>query len=547
MGNKPIKILAIDDIRDNLISLKALIEDSFPFATVITALSGERGIELALAENPDVMLLDIVMPMMDGFTVCRQLKEYETTQDIPVVFITALKGDRENRIKALEAGGDAFLAKPIDELELVAQIRAMVRIKEAREEKKNEKERLEKLVAERTVELQQELRERKKIEKELYLAKEKAEESDRLKSAFLANMSHEIRTPMNGILGFIDLLQSPNLSDKQYQMYLDIIKSSSGRLLNTINDIIEISRIEAEQSPIHYSRVELNEVMDYIFSFFRFEAEQKGLSFSVKKSFEGRKFHIITDKEKIISIFSNLIKNALKFTHAGHIEFGNHLNAEVLSFYVSDTGMGIPSDRINVIFDRFVQADMEITRPYEGSGLGLSIAKAYTEMLGGKINVESKPGKGTTISFTIKYMPAEKGPVHNGNHIFADNKESTWKILVAEDDDSNYFYLHALLSKQEHEVLRARNGEEVIGLLKKTPNVSVILMDMKMPVMDGYEATRHIREFDKRIPIIAQTAYALVGDREKALDAGCTDYVSKPVKGEELIQKIRQLTKAGCQ
>ncbi len=669
MENRIIKILAIDDIQDNLITLKALIEESFPLAIVITALSGRRGIELAVEENPDVILLDIVMPVMDGFAVCKLIKKNEQTQDIPVVFITALKGDKESRIRALEAGGEAFLAKPIDESELIAQIRAMVKIKEGREEKKNEKKRLEKLVAERTTELRQELQERKKaeekirqasenwnktfdamrdgialidsemkiiqsnqvfreflelsgedlksghcfhhlhgtncpivncpflrmkgskkreklemelkdrileilvdpifdekkellgavhiisditerktIERELYFAKEKAEESDRLKSAFLANMSHEIRTPMNGILGFIDLLQNSGLSDEQHQLYLDIIKSSSGRLLNTINDIIEISKIEAGQSSIHYKELEIKEVMDYLLSFFRVEAEHKGLVISAKSDFEGQKFTVITDKDKLISIFSNLIKNSLKFTNQGSVEFGTQLNGDLLFFYVKDTGMGIPPDKIDVIFDRFVQADVEITRPYEGSGLGLSIAKAYTEMLGGTIHAESELGKGTEIRFTIQYIPAKPSPVSAGNEneTTPRNESAQRTILIAEDDDASYFYLQAVLSKQNHQVFRAKTGKEIIDLLKENPNVSIILMDIKMPTMDGYEATRKIREFDKRIPIIAQTAYALTGDREKAIDAGCTDYISKPVKGEELILKINHLLETAC-
>ncbi|WP_372936227.1 PAS domain S-box protein [Mariniphaga sediminis] len=242
-----------------------------------------------------------------------------------------------------------------------------------------------------------------RYQKQLLAAKEKAEESERLKSAFLTNMSHEIRTPMNGILGFIDLLQNNDLPRIEQSAYLKLVKQSSDRLLNTINDIIEISKIESGQIPMDISNVNIKKTMDFLFNFFRTEALKKGLEMKLSFDPKNEPFFLKTDKTKLESILSNFIKNALKFTTDGYVELGYTMKKNDLLFYVKDTGRGIPSSRFDVIFKRFVQGHMEISRPYEGSGLGLAIAHAYANMLGGSIKVESVEGKGSTFYFSVKY------------------------------------------------------------------------------------------------------------------------------------------------
>lgn len=243
--------------------------------------------------------------------------------------------------------------------------------------------------------------ERKKMIDDLVAAKEKAEESDRLKTAFLANMSHEIRTPMNGIMGFTELLKEPKLSGKEKDKYIEIIQESGERMLNTINDLIEISKIESGATDITCSEVNLNTIIDYCYNFFKPEADKKKLEFSFHMALPFESVHVKTDHEKLRGILINLLKNAVKYTERGSVKFGYTLKDSTVNFFIKDTGIGIAKDRQSVIFDRFIQADMSLSKPYEGAGLGLSIAKAYVDMLGGKIWLESEPDRGTTFYFTV--------------------------------------------------------------------------------------------------------------------------------------------------
>jgi len=868
MENKKIKILAIDDNQDNLITIKALIMEAFSEAIVMTALTGEKGFELAATEDPDVILLDIVMPVMDGFEVCKKLKADEKLSNIPVVFVTAIRDDKECRIMALECGAEAFLTKPIDQSELTAQIRAMMKIKSANINKYTEKERLAALVNEQTRELKvahqatlnllEDLRkenevrlkseekyrmfidlasdaffqgdkvgnfievnnsaveltgysrdellkmnmkdlfsiddfnkslplrydlldngdtlknERKLIRKdkqtvfvemnskkmtdgtyqsfirditdrkrteeklhnvsrlyafqseinqsivrirerdelfrticqvaikfgkfrmawiglfdkinnrikpfthagfeekylnlvdikiddlelsngpsglafksgnvvicndiatefqmlpwkedalkrgylssvavpfrskgnfigilnlyaseagfftederlllkkigenvsfaldamdsekerkdaelllrvineeliqtneELVIAKDHAEESDRLKSAFLANMSHEIRTPMNGILGFAGLLKEPKLTGEEQKEYIAIIEKSGSRMLNIINDIITISKVESGQMNVLVSETNVNEQIEFVYTFFKPEAEQKGLQLNFKNSLTSKEAIIKTDKEKVYSILTNLVKNAIKYSDNGAIEIGYNLvdmpvetqgiaslqQPQQLKFYVKDTGIGIPVDRQEAVFDRFVQADIGDKRAFQGAGLGLSISKAYVEMLGGKIWLESEEGKGSIFYFTIPYNGEHnaKKTIETKVKDGATNIQTkSLKILVAEDDETSGMLIEIAIRPISKEILKAKTGTEAVEVCRNHPDIDFVLMDIKMPGIDGYEATKQIRKFNRDVVIIAQTAYALLGDSEKALEAGCNDYLPKP-------------------
>lgn len=382
--------------------------------------------------------------------------------------------------------------------------------------------------------------ERKKAEQELIRAKEKAEESDRLKSVFLANMSHEIRTPMNGIIGFIDLLQNPAITGEEKSRYLSIVKSSSERLISTINDIIEISKIEAGQADYKSTSIHLARSMRYLHDFFKPQADAKGIVFHLDNTSIPDDLQIVTDNHKLESILTNLLKNALKFTTQGSITWGCFNENGRLSFYVSDTGTGIPIDRLEAIFDRFVHADLKLNRPHEGSGLGLSIARAYAGMLGGTIRVESEPGKGSTFYLDLPLVTQEHAnPGHSHDKpIEKNHMEPT--ILIVEDDDSSYLYLSSLLKREGYPVIRATDGNDAVNICTKNEAVCLVLMDIKIPGIDGYEATKTIRSIRPDLPVIAQTAYALQGDREKALSAGCVDYVAKPAQKEILLAKVRK-------
>jgi hypothetical protein len=395
--------------------------------------------------------------------------------------------------------------------------------------------------------------ENKKTLYDLVISKEKAEESDRLKSAFLANMSHEIRTPMNGILGFSDLLRTPNLSGEKQQKYIKIIEKSGKRMLNIIDDIVDISKIEAGLMNVDIKKSNVNEQIEYIYTFFKPEVEAKGMQLFFKNTLPAKEATIYTDREKLFSILTNLIKNAIKYTIEGSIEFGYVLkmgsefidqsrNAE-LEFFVKDTGIGIPKDRREAVFERFIQADIMDTMARQGAGLGLSISKAYVEMLGGKIWVESEEGIGSTFYFTLPYNAALKEKKIEIAPEVPDNTKNrikNLKILITEDDEASEMILSINVSEFSNEIIKARTGTEAVEICRNNPDTDLILMDIQMPVMNGYEATRQIRQFNKDVIIIAQTAFGLSGDREKTIEAGCNDYIAKPINRDELLALIQK-------
>jgi CheY-like chemotaxis protein len=379
----------------------------------------------------------------------------------------------------------------------------------------------------------------------LKIAKEKAEESDRLKSAFLANMSHEIRTPMNGILGFAELLKTPDLTGAEQMEYIGIIKKSGDRMLNIINDIVDISKIEAGQVKVFISETKINEQTEFLYSFFKPEVEKKGVQLILRNGLPGNEAIIKTDKEKVYAVLTNLIKNAIKFTKTGSIEIGYIKNVVPvavaaehapllplqLKFYVKDTGFGVPKNRQHAIFDRFVQADIDDTRAFQGAGLGLSISRAYVEMLGGTMWVESEEGKGSTFYFTIPYYAeSEQNHLIQNTMINEENSQNKkLKILIVEDDETSEMLISIAVRNLSKEILKVRTGIAAIETCRANPDIDLVLMDIKMPEMDGYEATRQIREFNKDVCIIAQTAFGLVDEKEKALLSGCNDYISKPL------------------
>ena len=378
---------------------------------------------------------------------------------------------------------------------------------------------------------------------ELKVAKEKAEESDLLKSAFLANMSHEIRTPMNGILGFVELLKHPILDGEDQLNYVRIIEESGKRMLNIINDIISISKVEAGQTEVFNSETNINDQIYYIYTFFKLEAKNKNIDLYYKNGLPDQESMIITDREKIYAIFTNLVKNAIKFTQRGFVELGYEKKGDFLEFYVRDTGIGIYPDQQSIIFERFRQANDSLSREFEGAGLGLAISKAYVEMLGGKIWVESDYGKGSVFYFSIPY---QRHLVDEIIPATSDSVESEilnisgLKVLVAEDDAVSNQLISTMISSFTREILKVKTGIDAVEACRNNPDIDLVLMDIQMPQMDGYEATRMIREFNKEVVIIAQTALGLKGERKKALEAGCTDYLAKPIAYNDFSDLIKK-------
>jgi PAS domain S-box-containing protein len=380
-------------------------------------------------------------------------------------------------------------------------------------------------------------------EKELIRAKEKAEESDRLKSAFLTNMSHEIRTPMNGIIGFTELLKEPNLSSDDQQDFIQTIQISGARMLNTINSIVDISKIESGLMAVDIKVTNINEKTEFIHKFFKPEVETKGMQFLFKNGLSAKEAIIKTDNEKVYGILTNLVRNAIKFTYEGSIEFGYEKNGNYLEFFVKDTGVGIPKNQHELIFERFRQGSESHNRGYEGSGLGLSISKSYVEMLGGRIWVESEEGTGSTFYFTIPYNPVSEETTTIGKDVLTENKEvqiKKLKILIVEDDEISYSLLSRVVQKISKEVLHAITGLQAVEACRNNPDLDLVLMDIRMPMMNGLEATQQIRQFNKDVIIIAQTAYGFSCDSEKAIEAGCNDYISKPIDKTLLFELINK-------
>ena len=384
--------------------------------------------------------------------------------------------------------------------------------------------------------------ERKHAEMELIEAKEKAEESDRLKTAFLNNVSHEIRTPMNSIVGFSGFLNDPDLKPNKRQEFTDIIIKSSEHLLAIIDDIIRIASIESGQEKIQKNEININLICDLIKDQFSSKANEKNVTLSLIPGLTGDEADIITDATKLTQILTNLIGNALKFTHQGYINYGYKLKNSQLEFYVEDSGIGIPLDMQEKVFDRFRQIETTATRNFGGSGLGLSISKAYVEILGGKMWLTSEMGKGSVFYFTIPYKktnPKKLPDIPSVKGLDFEFK-TTKTVLIAEDEISNFILLEEMLLDSGINIIRAVNGLEAVRLCQLNPNIDLVLMDIKMPEMDGYEATKRIKEFKPDLPIIAQTAYITEADRVKALACGCSDYISKPISKRLLLSKINE-------
>ena len=395
----------------------------------------------------------------------------------------------------------------------------------------------------------QDVTQQKELEEELNQAKNKAEESDRLKSAFLANMSHEIRTPMNGILGFADLLKEPELSPEKQAEYIDIIRKSGTRMLNIINDIIDVSKIESGLMQVRFGNTNINKKIKFIHSFFKVEANKNGIELNCYTELADDQATINSDKEKLLNILTNLVKNAIKFTPKGRIDFGYHVknsdanpSEKVFEFYVKDTGKGIDEEHLNLVFERFRQTDERTAKNHEGAGLGLAITKSFVEMLGGKIWVESEVGKGSIFYFTIPYNPTQIAEEIVATSASSNDKTFTkdLKILFAEDDEISAKLLGLSINAISKSALRARNGEEAVELARNNPDIDLILMDIQMPKMDGYQATVEIRKFNPDVIIIAQSAFAFIEDIDRAKDAGCNDHLSKPVKKSELLQMVNK-------
>jgi len=388
--------------------------------------------------------------------------------------------------------------------------------------------------------VKEDITKKKLIEQELIAAKEKAEEADKLKTAFINNISHEIRTPLNGILGFGQVLAESDLSKEERRGYFEHVEKAGNRLMNTVNDYMDIALLVSDALEVTKKDFALEAVFGKITEKAKKLCAGKNIEFKLEIPKEAIGLTVHSDPEFIQKILDKLLENAIKFTNAGGIICGCQIKTEHLSFFVKDTGCGIDNNKLDLIFELFKQADTAITRGHEGSGLGLTIAKGLVTLLGGEIAVVSENGKGSVFSFTI--------PLTNAGISLSPDETATTKpqnpekslILIAEDDESNYEYLAIVIESSGYKYIHAANGRDAVDFCRQNPEISLVLMDIKMPVMHGDEATRQIRTFLPELPIIATTAHAQTGDEHRFLEAGCNEYISKPIKKDKLLEIIRK-------
>lgn len=381
----------------------------------------------------------------------------------------------------------------------------------------------------------------KQVNTQLAVAKKQAEESDKLKSAFLANMSHEIRTPMNAIIGFSEMLLRPDLPKEKQITFTEVLNASCNQLLTVINDVLDISKVETGQMVVNYGVVHVNDLIKNIHTLFLPNAKKKGNILSLNFSLSNESCLALSDEAKLNQIISNLVSNAIKYTNNGEIKIGYRLVDEFIEFYVHDTGIGISPENFSVIFERFRQADHPDSRKYGGTGLGLAISKAFVEMLGGTIWVKSQMGKGSSFFFRIPFKPisGQKKPMfesHDENFDF-----SNLNILIAEDEEANIVYMQEVFEETSANLFFAINGSEAINQVSAGTKFNLILMDIKMPVLNGIEAARAIRAMGIQVPIVALTAYAMAGDKQKYMELGFEHYISKPVMRKDLFELVRRI------
>ena len=507
-------VLLIDDNKVTRTPLVAVLEQAD--YKVMLGGNAEEALKLLHSQAPDIILLDVMMPGTNGFSFCRKLKKNKKYQDIPVIFLTSLS-QKTDIVKGFDAGGQDYIIKPFNQQELLARVRTHIHLHDTLLENK----RLSQL----------------------------ALDASRSKSEFLASMSHEIRTPLNSIIGMAEVLAETTLSEEQHE-YVRIFRSAGEGLLEIINDILDLSKIEAGQTELETIDFDLPTLLESVTNIVSLRADEQETTISTHIDSDVP-FYLNGDPTRLRQILLNLVGNAVKFTEKGQVEITVSIKSRPgsdreLLFSIKDNGIGIAVDKQQLIFDSFTQADSLTTRKYGGTGLGLTICQKLLTIMRGHIWLESQPGKGSTFFFTIPFAQATAArPEINTNSELQSascDMLPAARILLVDDNKDNCNLIRLYLRSTPFTLKTVENGKEAVKAFCAKP-YDLILMDIEMPVMDGYEATQKIRQWEQKhkrapVPIIALTAHAFIRFKKKCLDAGCNDFLTKPVKKSKLIETI---------
>jgi signal transduction histidine kinase len=531
-------IMIVDDQQANIDVLTGLL-DVKGFTNYTTTIDPRQGVRLFKEYKPDLLLLDLNMPHLTGFQVMAQLKDLIPSNTyFPILVLTA-DITQESKQKALAGGASDFLTKPFDLMEVDIRIKNLLNTRFLYQQLEDHNQILEEKVKERTKELE-------KTNKELIIAKEKAEDLNRLKSNFLANMSHELRTPLIGINGFADFLRQ-DLVDPGLKSMAENIYISGNRLSETVNLILDLSKLESDKMEFSHKQIDIVNQTEELVSLFKEAAHKKGLF--IKSSSSQPSIFINTDEQAFRSIINNLINNAIKFTNKGGIAADISLKDNFVEIKVTDSGIGIPKKYHDIIFDEFRQVSEGFSRNFEGTGLGLNITKKLVEKAGGEISIDSEPNKGSTfivkLPVTIQGEKTEDNPVmHNPPIACVTRQKSVKPLALLVDDDPFVYQVLKRYTAGQVNLEKTTEGRHAIKLCEQK-QYDYIFMDINLRWgIDGIEATKEIRKIKgyKSIPIIALTAYAMMGDKEEFLAAGCSHYLSKPFKQKKILNLLNEIS-----
>lgn len=514
MTDEKFHILVVDDSESARELVRAYLSKTSIKAAF--AENGPQAIKKAKSNPFDLILLDIQLPDINGIEVCKILKSDARTKDIPVIFVT-VASDRKSLVAGFQSGAVDYITKPFKKEELLARVTTHLRMK--------------------------------KYMEELILARKHAEESEKLKMAFLSNMSHEIRTPMNSIIGFAELMQDENLTAEERKEFASIIINSGEQLLSIVDEILEVSKEEAGELRMFEQKFSLKKFMNELQTIFANRMKNKPVEvvLSIQKDMPDI---IMADKVRLKQIMDNLLSNAIKFTTKGRIEMGYRLLSKhlpTLEFYVKDTGVGIPKDKQDTVFERFTKVEENLTQNFRGTGLGLSIVKRLVTFMGGSVSLDSEPGKGSTFTFTIPYKkPGGKTAVHTPaikkkQHVLLQNVWVGKTLLIADDVEQIFTFFRETLKKTGVEMLYAKDGKEALAIYHNYKNkIDAALIDIQMPEINGLEVAKAIRKEDKILPLIAQTGLALNIGKEDAEEAGFNDIIYKPIKFDLMVTLLKK-------